>query len=54
MRSDLSTLEDFSHALLALDRLPASVSPASIIFSPLYSGGLCEPVTITPECVSNA
>ena len=25
------------------------VSPAIMIFSPLYSGGLCEPVTITPE-----
>ena len=26
-----------------------SVSPAIMILNPLYSGGLCEPVTMTPE-----
>ena len=28
---------------------PKSVRPPSIIFRPLYSDGLCEPVTATPE-----
>ncbi len=37
MRPDLRTLEDFSHALLALDRLPASVSPARLMHEGMAS-----------------